>query len=247
MVTRRNTPRKTLASFSAGALLLAAGACVQNQRVSTEPNANETVVSSTPPFETKEPERYSVTRTITTVSATGETRVMKTSVVRDGELRRLEDELASQPVVYLTLREGRFLLLPEQKVFAEITSENPAAPPGHADESDSSPDRLLHTEPISTSYQRLGTEAIGGRLTQKYRVVVNSSAGANVSESESVVWLDETLHMPIRSEAISRDGTRVTMELSNITLNVDPRVFQIPDGYEKITSIELAKRWKTVD
>ena len=239
--------RRMLASSSACALLLIASACSQTQKVSTETNANETVISSTPPFETKEPERYSATRTITTVNATGETVVTKNSVARDGERRRDEHELASQQVVYLTLPDGRFLLLPEQKAYVELTAETSSPTPGDVDETDSSPDRLRHTEPIATSYQRLGAETIGGRATQKYRVVVNSSAGADVSVSESLIWIDEALHMPIRSETTSRDGKRVTMELSGITLDVQARVFQIPEGYEKITIPELSKRLKVVE
>ncbi|HET9477700.1 MAG TPA: hypothetical protein VFO72_00050 [Pyrinomonadaceae bacterium] len=236
-----------LVSFSGCALLLIASACSQNQNVSTDTNTNETVVSSIPPFATREPERYSAKRTITTVTAAGETVVTKNSIARDGERRRDEHELASQRVVYLTLPEGRFLLLPEQRTYAESTIATPVQTPGNLEETDSSPDRLLHTEPIATSYRRMGAETIGGRATQKYRVIVNSSTDANVSVSESFIWIDEALHMPIRSETTSRDGKRVTMELSDIALDVDGNLFQIPDGYEKITILELRKRLKLIE
>jgi hypothetical protein len=112
-------------------------------------------------------------------------------------------------------------------------------------ESGSSPDRLLHTEPISTTYQRLGTESINGRNTQKYRVVVNSSTGANVSASETVVWVDEVLQLPIKSEMKSADGTRWKMELTDIALEVDPDVFRIPDDYKKVAFSELRARLTT--
>lgn len=240
----RETCRRMLASFSACALFLIASACSQSQNVGTDTNVDETVVSSTPPFATKEPERYSATRTITTVTAAGETVVTKNSVARDGERRRDDHELASQRVVYLTLPAGAFLLLPEEKAYAELASAIPVQTPGNMDETDSSPDRLLHTEPIATSYQRIGAETIGGRATQKYRVVVNSSADANVSVGETFIWLDEGLRMPIRSETTSRDGKRVTMELTDIVLDVDGHLFQIPEGYEKITILELRKRLK---
>jgi hypothetical protein len=48
--------------------------------------------------------------------------------------------------------------------------------------------------------------------------------------------------MPIRSETTSPDGTRITMELSNVTRDVDKRIFQVPDDYEKIAFAELRKR-----
>jgi outer membrane lipoprotein-sorting protein len=235
---------KTLPAFSAAALMLFASACTQNQTVVTETAANDTVISSTPPFQTKEPERYRATRTITTLTAAGESTISKNAVARDGELRRDETETGEQRVIYLHLPEGRFLLLPQQKVFADATNVEHL---GSGDESESSPDRLLHTEPISTSYQRIGVESVNGRYTQKYRVVVNSSNGANVSASETVVWVDEALQMPIKSEMKSADGTRWTMELTDIVREIDPGVFRIPENYKKIAFSELRARLKKDD
>lgn len=234
--------RKALLSFSV--LLLATG-CAQNQKVATETTANKTVISSTPPFETREPERYRATRTISSVDANGKTTVTKTWIARDGELRRDESENAGQRVVQLILPEGRFVLLPEEKLFADVAGE--AQTNSDDEESDSSPDRLLHTEPINTQYQHAGAETIGGRNTQKYRVVVNSAPGTNVSLSETVIWIDETLHMPIKSETSSSDGARSVMELSELTLDVDRSLFQIPDDYKKIAFSELQRHLKKVE
>lgn len=239
MLTRRK--QQLLASLSIALITLS---CAQNQKVVTETNTNETVISSTPPFQTKEPERYQATRTITTVTANGETTVTKNIVARDGELRRDEIELWQQRVVYLYLPEGRFLLVPDEKVFVDLTKTDSTQSPGIYDESESSPDRLRHTDPLATRYQQLATETVNGRTAQKYRVVVNNSAATNVSASETLIWIDEALHMPIRSETTSGDGKRVTMELTDITLDVDKSVFQIPEGYEKITILDLPKRLK---
>lgn len=237
MLTHRK--QQLLASVSVALITLS---CAQNQKVVTESNTNETVISSTPPFQTKEPERYQATRTITTVTANGETTVTKNRIARDGELRRDEIELWQQRVAYLYLPDGRFLIVPEEKVFVDLTKTDET--PGIYDESETSPDRLLHTYPVATSYQQLAAETVNGRTAQKYRVVVNSSAAANVSDNETLIWIDEALHMPIKSETTSRDGKRVTMELTEITLDVDPSVFRIPEGYEKITILDLSKRMK---
>jgi outer membrane lipoprotein-sorting protein len=235
---------KTLPAFSAAALMLFASACTQNQTVVTEPAANDTVVSSTPPFQTKEPERYRATRTITILTAANVEEIKKNLIARDGELRRDESEFDGQRVVYLNLPEGRFVLLPEAKVFADATNLEQLA---NGDESENSPDRLLHMDPISTTYQRIGDESVNGRNTQKYRVVVNSSNGANVSASETVVWVDDALQMPIKSEMASADGTRWTMELTDIVREVDPGVFRIPEDYKKIAFTELRARLKKDD
>ena len=210
-------------------------------RVATEPAINtnaspETVVSTTPPFQTREPERYQATRTITIFTPSGGTIVTKTLIARDGPLRREE----SETVVYLELSEGRFVLLPRQQVYAAVTAEEPI--PSEDDES--SPDRLLHTDPISATYQPLGTENIGGRNAKKYRVVVNSPGGENVSQSETIMWIDETLTMPVKSETKSADGTRTAMELSDIVLAPEKQLFQIPANFEKIAFRDLWKQRK---
>lgn len=231
---------RVIFSFCISAVVLLTISCAQSQKALPEAT-NETAVSATPPFQTKEPERYRATRTITTLTATGNTVTTTNQIARDGELRRDESETAGQRVVYLTLREGTFVLLPEEKLFADATNVEHLET---GDESESSPDRLLHTEPISTTYQRIGVENLNGRNTQKYRVVVNSSPGANVSVSETVIWIDDALQMPIKSETKSANGARSTMELSDIVLDVDPGLFRVPEDYEKITFAELRKRLK---
>jgi outer membrane lipoprotein-sorting protein len=233
--TRRHT---TLISFAATAILL--GACAQNQKVTTDANAN--TISSTPPFETAEPERYQAARTITTVTANGQTVVTKYSIARDGELRRDESESNGQRVVYLTLADGTFILLPDEKIYAAaITTE---APNTGDQEAETSPDRLLHTELVTPGYQKLGAETIAGRNLEKYRVVVNNSAGENVSVGETLLWFDEALHMPVKTEISSPTGTRVTTELSDVVLNVDPKLFEIPKDFQKIDFSKLRARLK---
>ena len=207
----------------------------RSQNVSTE-----TVISSTPPFQTKEPERYSATRTITIVTAEGKTVVTKTSIARDGEMRRDE----SEKVAYIDLPDGRFILLPDDKVYADLATETNS---GAVDEEEVSPERLLHTEATNTSYQKIGTELIHGRNSTKYRIVVNSSTPGSVSLSETLIWIDEALNMPIRSETTSADGAKITMELSDVRLDVERRVFQVPSDYQKIAFSELRKRLRKTD
>jgi outer membrane lipoprotein-sorting protein len=229
-------------------VLLVLGACrSQNESLtSTDTQPSDTVVSSTPPFQTKEPERYSALRTITVVNAAGETLVTKTSVARDGDSRRNESTVASKTTILLDLPEGRFVLLAEEKVYADLTNEGRITADKAEDGFESSPDALLHTDAGSTSYQKMGAESVAGRNANKYRIVVNSSAAANVSQSETLMWIDETLQMPIRSETKSSDGTRVTMEVSEIKLEVDKGSFRIPEGYQKLTFAELRERLAAV-
>jgi hypothetical protein len=212
------------------ALLIVVSCRSQNESITTESPSQETIVSATPPFQTREPERYRAVRTITIVNARGETVLTKETVVaRDGEMRRFE----SEGTAYLYVSEAKYVLRPAEKIYAELGT--------FADEEspEVSPEGLLHADLGSTSYQNLGSETIGGRKADKYRIVVNNSRAANVSQSETLMWIDEDLQMPIRSETKSSDGTHVTMELSEISLDVDKGLFQVPNDYKKVTFEEL--------
>ena len=220
-------------------LFLCLTACKSQSDLANNDNApSETIVSSTPPFKTKEPERYRATRIVTITSPNGEAIVTKISIARDGDLRRHEPETNSRLVAYLDLPEGRLVLLPAEKVYADLAGEIGVAT---INEEEITPDQLLHTDAESTSYQKLGSESIGGRNSIKYRVVVNNSAAGNVPRSETLIWVDEALNMPIRSETRS-EGTQITTELTDISLDVDTRIFQVPDGYEKIAFTDFRKR-----
>ena len=223
-------------------LFLCLTACKSQPDSANIDNApSEIIVSSIPPFQTKEPERYRATRIITITPTSGEAIVTKTFIARDGDLRRHESETNSKRVAYLDLPEGRFVLLPEERVYADVAAETGVLT---SEDEENTPDRLLHTEVESTSYQKLGSEVIGGRNSKKYRVVVNGSTAENVSVSETLIWIDEALNMPIRSETRASDGTQIRTELADIVLDVDKRIFQVPDGYEKIALGELRKRLK---
>lgn len=220
-------------------VLLAVAACrTDSARIAPETTANETIVSATPPFETKEPARYRATRTITIINADGQTVITRNRIAKDGQLRRDEPDAASPRVVYLQLPEAAFLVLPDEKLFAEIERDVD----GEDAAFETSPDRLLHVEPISTRYQKLGAEVVSGRNTDKYRIVVNHSEGANVSVDETLMWIDESLRLPVKSETTSPGGERTIIELTDITLNVDKDLFKIPGDYEKIPFREARKR-----
>jgi len=200
--------------------------------------SSDTVISTTPPFRTKEPERYRATCTITSVTADGKTTVEKFSQAKDGELRRVDYEFRSGPSITLNLSQGDFILRPVEKVYAKrerVEVDVPLTP----DEEESSPERLLYTDIVKSSYQKLGRESLSGRNTEKYRVVVNATLPKGVSTSETLIWIDEVLGIPIRSEMRLPDGSGGTMELSEISLEVDKNLFQIPNDYKKITYAEM--------
>ena len=223
-------------------ILLTVSCRSQNNSLPNEKSTTELQVSSTPPFQTKEPDRYRASRSITVVGANGQTVTTKNLIARDGELRRNESQVASKKIAYVETAEGRFVLLPDEKIYAEVAGDTSLPANEDGDALERSPEGLLHTETGNTSYQTLGKEAIGERNTDKYRVVVNAPSVGNVSVSETLIWIDEALGMPIKSETKSSDGTRVSMELSDISVDVDASLFRIPSDYKKLTFIEFRRR-----
>jgi hypothetical protein len=222
-------------------LTLAASCSSKRGEPGVESTSNSKVVSATPPFQTKEPNRYQAIRAVSFAPASGaEPIVTRNAIAKDGEMRREEDTGGSKRVVYLDLPTGRFLLLPDERLYASLNDNAIPQDPPNA-QSDESGDLYLHGGPIQSAYESVGSEDVNGRMTKKYRVVVNSFPVGTVSNGETLIWVDETLGMPIKSVTTSAGGIR-TMELSEVRLEVDTGLFQIPPDYQKIDARSLRQR-----
>jgi hypothetical protein len=219
-------------------LLLAS--CSSKSTEAPSANKSELIVSSTPPFKTREPERYKVVRTITFTSTAGESKTTKTEIARDKSLRREEE--VGDPVVLLESDQGRFLVLAKEKIYADLSGERVAG--SESTELDNSPERLLHTGTLVSTYEKLGSEMIEGHDTTKYKVSVNTSSGGNVNSIETLIWFDDKIGMPLKSETKASDGSKTVIELSNLELNVDQSIFQIPVDFQRVTAAELRRRIK---
>jgi hypothetical protein len=224
--------------------LIAIASCrTASDTSSSEPTKSDTVVATTPPFQTKEPEVYSATRTIITSGPNGEKYVFSTLIGRDGPTRRDESASEQTRIVYLDSPQGRLILWPEKRVYAVIDGYY-GGPPQEDEPEENSPDSLLHADPMATTFQHLGVETIAGRSADKFRVVVNSPVREYVKPSENLIWIDSELKMPIKSEMRSPDGVVILTELSDITLQPDKQLFQIPAEYQKIDYNVLQKQLK---
>jgi hypothetical protein len=218
----------------------------------TPPNSNressrsETITSSTPPFPTKEPERYQATRVIRTgESSPGssdlsavETRSSTTFIARDGDKRREEYHSRSgEKIVYLEIPPRRFVLLPANKTYADLDAvQGETEASNLQNEAEISPDRLIYEARPETHYQKLGIENLGGRTTTKYRVTLDQTANGNTVSSETLIWVDEALGMPIRSltrETGHDHFSEVMTELKDISLDIDQGLFQLPKDYKR--------------
>ncbi|MGH9958161.1 MAG: hypothetical protein ACREBC_13685 [Pyrinomonadaceae bacterium] len=200
------------------------------------------VTSNVPPFATREPERFQAVRIVTfnESSPGGPTteRSSRVSIARDGEKRREEYFIgSSESIVYLEIPAGRFVLLPLSGIYADMKAVDNEAQVDLMDETALPSADLLINEGFSAStYEKVGTESLDRRMTTKYRVMSSaaSQAGGNF---ETLIWIDESLGLPVRSESTSAAGERsskTTMELKNITLEVDEDLFTLPANYRRV-------------
>jgi hypothetical protein len=204
--------------------------------------------SETPPFSTREPDCYQAVRTITS-SETGssQSRITKIKIARDGSMRREEYETApGDSLVYLEIPAGRFVLLPSARLMADLNETSPSSPvelPLQVADGDLSTDRLLNQIAVETRYQPLGSETVKGRNATKYRVLTSAAVNTDGASSETLMWIDDVLKMPVRWEISASGGerqTRTVMELSEISLVVDAGTFVLPPDYRRVNSRSLS-------
>ncbi|HUQ30650.1 MAG TPA: hypothetical protein VM095_00955 [Pyrinomonadaceae bacterium] len=243
-------------------LLLTTASCKKSEPSGNENAANNNVsdanrdTSSTPPFATKEPERYQAVRIITTSegqSTTAPTTAepeSRTFIARDGERRREDYELSGgEKISYLQLPEGNYALRPAKKLYAELKPETGGldGERGASLPPDFSPEKLLNEERPESHYEKLGAETLNGRATVKYRVTVMGKTGASREvKTESLVWVDETLGMPVKTETTSTGGAagagaKVLMELIDLKETIDAGLFELPADYRKVEMRELLR------
>jgi outer membrane lipoprotein-sorting protein len=220
-------------------------ACAKTRQPTTAP---QIIVSTTPPFPTKEPERYQAIRTITSLNVeTSETKTTRIELARAGNARREVYDLTPQTsIVYLQSDSGRFVVVPAEKTFASLDELKPdtvESAPQDSEGTALSTERLLHQRATEMGYEKMGNETVSGRAATKYRVTATGSSGGTGSSGETLIWVDEALGMPIKWEMTgqSSGSSKTTMELSAISLDVDPDLFAIPVGYKKVEAQKLLK------
>ncbi len=200
----------------------------------TPTNSPGSIKSSSPPFPTREPERYRATRVITTTRNGADTQVVTTRIARDGINRREEHQAATGITVYLENADGSFIVDPLQKLYAQINDTgNKDGLPASSEGLDSPTLDQVRGE---ATYELLGTEQVGDRKTTKYRVTYGGAVKTG-TQVETFIWIDESLGMPIRSETKSGeagDRTTVLMELRESTTEVDPQLFRLAGDYRRV-------------
>lgn len=224
-------------------------------------NTNTTATTSTTTTgaapDTREPEKYRATINLKVEATGNQTTSLPTltsEFARDGANRRLSFTLpGGDEVIYLDQQNKRIIILPKRKQYAELTPEAT----GFEVPSVMTPAQIVNQLKSSTSYQLVGDEAWNGRPATKYRF--NSSTQTNTQagevKTEAYLYVDKETGLPIRSETMTQStggnvqgysGAKIIQEITNIQMDVDPKLFEVPQGYSRIEPEQIKQQVNAV-
>ncbi len=221
-----------------------------NVRPASTPNVETPTedIPGQPPFATKEPDKYSAKIVFAFRYDEAASNFVEQTyfVARDGSNRRLDFEAGDKQISSIQRADGKqILLLSKQKVWVELN----AAP----DKNDlkmltNQPDdfsltHFLSAKPVGATFSAVGKEEVLNRQTTKYQLDFGPVTTAENIRTETFVWADESLGLPIRTEidAIENGaptGAQNIVELREIKTEVEPQIFDVPAGFRKITTQE---------
>ena len=229
----------------------------------TAGNTNTTATTTTTStstgasVDTREPEKYRATINLKIEATGNQTTSLPTltsEFARDGANRRLSFTLpGGDEVIYLDQQNKRIIILPKRKQYAELTPEAT----GFEVPSVMTPTQIVNQLKSSTSYQLVGDEAWNGRPATKYRFNSSSQTNTQAGEvkTEAFLYVDKDTGLPIRSETITQStggnvqgysGAKIIQEITNIQMDVDPKLFEVPQGYSRIEPEQIKQQVNAV-
>lgn len=222
--------------------------------VNTPPVVNSNTAASGSKIETGEPNEYSATLRLTAATTGKNTSLPLTAnVAREGENRRVAFNLPNnEQVVYLNLGNTRYLILPNRKQYAELS---PGAV-GFDIPRLMMPDQIVEYLKGREGYERVGEEQINGRTIIKYRAwgTTQTNTPAGQVNAESFTFVDKETGLPLRAEFESQaagsvqgvDGLKAIVEMRDIKTETAPSLFEVPEGYNRITEEQVRSQVSAV-
>lgn len=202
-------------------------------------NANATAGGTRIDF--KDPERYSVSMTISAQSAsTVDPAAMATQqfgFAKMGADRRWTFVLPGPlgQTAYLEKSGLKYLVFFDRKLYVEIPPDTLGFQPGTVLTPTAAAGRLNSR----AQYEQLGVDSVNGRTAIRYRV---NPGGDDSSQTHGILFVDQETGLPLRCElnisASAGTNLRVIVETRDVQLNPDRLLFDVPAGMKKITPQE---------
>ncbi|HKP80668.1 MAG TPA: hypothetical protein VJT69_01560 [Pyrinomonadaceae bacterium] len=211
-------------------------------------NINASTAPST--IAAREPDTYKATLVFAAETEGGEKTVgipeLSAEVAKNGSDRRLSFKLPDgSDLVYLEKGGVQYGIAPARKQYAELT---PAAT-GFQLHKLMTPGQLVAYLDRLQGIELVGDEQLAGRTAVKYRYARTAQTQSSAGEvkTESFVYVDKDTGLPLRAELFGEasgnvqgvKGAKVVAEMRNIQTNVDPSLFEIPAGFNKVPEAQV--------
>jgi hypothetical protein len=209
-------------------------------------NASPATADAGPTIETREPDRYRATLTLTAEATGGGGNTpnipkLSADVSRDGDSHRISFKMPNgEPVIYLDRADKRYAILPNRKQYAELTQEALGFDVARM----MTPGQMVQHLKQQRGYERVGEEQMDGRTAVKYRYAGTSQTGTAAGEvkAETFVYIDKDTGLPLRAELNSEatgnvqgvKGLRIVAVMSDINTDVPATEFEVPQGFSKV-------------
>lgn len=218
--------------------------------VNTNVNTNAAPATSAATIETREPEQYRATVVFTQAQVSGDTQQRSAAlppieIARSGAQRRYAINLpAVGEVIFLDRADNRYLILPSRKQYVEMSPQM-----GGFDIRSLTPGQMVAQLQRQPGVTRVGEETVNGRATVKYRYATTAQTGtqAGAVQSESFIYVDQETGLPLKVEGYGQatgnvrgvESGKFTAEMRDIQTDVNPSLFELPQGYTKITQEQI--------
>ena len=214
----------------------------------TGSNINATTAPST--IAAREPETYRATLVFAAETEGGEKTVgipeVSAEVAKSGNDRRLSFKLPDgSDLVYLEKAGVQYGIAPARKQYAELTP----ASTGFQLHKLMTPGQLVAYLDRLQGIELVGDEPLAGRTAVKYRYARTAQTQSSAGEvkTESFVYVDKDTGLPLRAELFGEasgnvqgvKGAKVVAEMRNIQTTVDPSLFEIPAGFNKVPEAQV--------
>jgi hypothetical protein len=219
-----------------------------NANASTGANINASTAPST--IAAREPDTYSATLVFAAETEGGDKAIgipeLSAQVAKSGNDRRLSFKLPDgSDLVYLEKAGVQYGIAPARKQYAELTPEAT----GFQIQRLMTPGQLVaHLERLQ-GIEFVGEEPLAGRTALKYRYARTAQTQTSAGEvkTESFVFVDKDTGLPLRAELFSEatgnvqgiKGAKVVAEMRDIQTNVQPSLFDIPAGFNKVPEAQV--------
>jgi hypothetical protein len=244
------------------ALILGASAC----QTATNTNTNTANINATPAnananmanesgvtINTREPDKYRATLVFTAQTEGGEKTIgiptLSAEIARDGADRRVSFKLPDgSDLIYIDHDNKHYVIAPGRKQYAELTAEAT----GVQIQKLMTPGQLVGRLEKLKGVERVGDEEINGRKADKYRYATTSNTNTQAGQvaTQAFVFVDKETGLPLRSELFAETtgdvkgvkGAHIMVDLRDISTTVDPSMFEVPAGLNKVTPEQVRQQ-----